>query len=278
MKKILNRFILTLAIVCSGCVSHTIISDNELTDIFHDAYLVNAYINIEKLPVDSLKIYEPIFNKYGYTSDDVKYTIGNFSKRKSARLGDIVERAITRLEARGKELDYEVSILDTIDATAVRRLSRVVARDSIIKLYRLKDTTKMEFTIEGIDVGSYSIEFDYLIDSLDKNVGSYCTALWFEGEALDRNNEPIKRQITTIYLTRGGIKNARRTVKADSAYKRMVIKAVNTLEKSNTPHVTIRDLEVKYTPSAEIATQELFEQMTTINIFSDELLPSQNSL
>ncbi|MFR9567020.1 MAG: DUF4296 domain-containing protein, partial [Rikenellaceae bacterium] len=160
MKKILNRFILTLAIVCSGCVSHTIISDNELTDIFHDAYLVNAYINIEKLPVDSLKIYEPIFNKYGYTSDDVKYTIGNFSKRKSARLGDIVERAITRLEARGKELDYEVSILDTIDATAVRRLSRVVARDSIIKLYRLKDTTKMEFTIEGIDVGSYSIEFD----------------------------------------------------------------------------------------------------------------------
>ena len=90
------------AVLFAACARHKIIPDDKLAQIFHDAFLTNAYIGSEGVKTDSLRIYEPIFARYGYTTDDVHYTIGNFSKRKSARLGDIVERAIEMLEREGK--------------------------------------------------------------------------------------------------------------------------------------------------------------------------------
>ena len=89
-------------LLLGGCARHRIIPDDELALIFHDAFLTNAYLNTENVRPDSLRLYEPIFAHYGYTTEDVHYTIGNFSKRKSARLGDVVEEAIDLLEAEGK--------------------------------------------------------------------------------------------------------------------------------------------------------------------------------
>ena len=92
---------LVLALCGAACAHHTIIPDEKLALIFHDAFLANAYVGGRSLAKDSLNLYEPIFAHYGYTTEDVHYTIGNFSKRKSARLGDVVERAIALLEAEG---------------------------------------------------------------------------------------------------------------------------------------------------------------------------------
>ena len=90
-------------LLLSACARHKIIPDDTLAQIFHDAFLTNAYIGSEGVKTDSLRIYEPIFARYGYTTDDVHYTIGNFSKRKSARLGDVVERAIEMLKRVGMQ-------------------------------------------------------------------------------------------------------------------------------------------------------------------------------
>ena len=99
-----SLFIALFALSTGACKRHTIIPDDELALIFHDAFLVNAYVKREA-KLDSLKVYEPIFARYGYTMADVQYTIGNFSKRKSARLGDVVEQAIVLLEREGKYYD-----------------------------------------------------------------------------------------------------------------------------------------------------------------------------
>lgn len=90
-----------LLLAGAACTRHKIIPDEKLAQIFHDAFLTNAYIGDVRVNIDSLNIYEPIFARYGYTTRDVYYTIGNFSKRKSARLGDVVEMAIDKLEAEG---------------------------------------------------------------------------------------------------------------------------------------------------------------------------------
>ena len=76
MKRVL--FILLAVAICamSGCRKTTIIPDDTLADIFHDAFVVNAYIGEERLRLDTLKIYEPIFERYGYTAEDVVYTEG----------------------------------------------------------------------------------------------------------------------------------------------------------------------------------------------------------
>ena len=78
-----------LLLAGAACTRHKIIPDEKLAQIFHDAFLTNAYIGDVRVNIDSLNIYEPIFARYGYTTRDVYYTIGNFSKRKSARLGDV---------------------------------------------------------------------------------------------------------------------------------------------------------------------------------------------
>ena len=121
-------------LLLSACARHKIIPDDTLAQIFHDAFLTNAYIGSEGVKTDSLRIYEPIFARYGYTTDDVHYTIGNFSKRKSARLGDVVELAIEMLEAEGKYYNREVAILDTIDNVACRSFTRTVYALSLIHI------------------------------------------------------------------------------------------------------------------------------------------------
>ena len=100
MKHFLRSSFCMLAALCAAaCAHHKIIPDEKLALIFHDAFLANAYVGNRNLVKDSLNLYEPIFARYGYTTEDVHYTIGNFSKRKSARLGDVVERAIAMLES-----------------------------------------------------------------------------------------------------------------------------------------------------------------------------------
>lgn len=112
MKRLIRTALAVVTLLCTAaCARHTIIPDDELAQIFHDAFLTNAYIGSQNVRIDSLNIYEPIFARYGYTTEDVQYTIGNFSKRKSARLGDVVELAIDRLEEEGKRYDREVAIL-----------------------------------------------------------------------------------------------------------------------------------------------------------------------
>ena len=129
-----------LLLAGAACTRHKIIPDEKLAQIFHDAFLTNAYIGDERVNIDSLNIYEPIFARYGYTTRDVYYTIGNFSKRKSARLGDVVEMAIEKLETEGKFYDREVAVLDTIDNVARRTFTRTVYADSLIRVGALRDT------------------------------------------------------------------------------------------------------------------------------------------
>ena len=120
-------------LLLSACARHKIIPDDTLAQIFHDAFLTNAYIGSEGVKTDSLRIYEPIFARYGYTTDDVHYTIGNFSKRKSARLGDVVERAIEMLEREGKIYNQEVAVLDTIDNVARRTFTVEVSTAAMMR-------------------------------------------------------------------------------------------------------------------------------------------------
>ena len=105
MKRLIYILVSGLLLACSG---YKIIPDEQLALIFHDAFLSNAYMQHRGMRPDSLNLYEPIFAKYGYTTADVQYTIGNFSKRKSARLSDVVEQAIKLLETEAEHLDRAV--------------------------------------------------------------------------------------------------------------------------------------------------------------------------
>ena len=262
-------------LLLGGCARHRIIPDDELALIFHDAFLTNAYLNTENVRPDSLRLYEPIFAHYGYTTEDVHYTIGNFSKRKSARLGDVVEEAIDLLEAEGKIYNRAVAILDTIDNVALRTFTHPVVSDTLIRVSALRDTSRLSFVID-VEPGSYEVSLKYRIDSLDRNPRGLRSSMWLERRDSTRSNP------YTTTLRRNREESLSRRFTADSTHRRLHIHLLTFGETPQRPSITVRDLKVEFTPPTRDAVERLYEKQLNIRIFADEFfrgaLSPQDSL
>lgn len=273
MRKIVT--ILCAAAALTACHKPKIISDKELAAIFHDAFLSNAYVADSRLRLDSLDVYEPIFARYGYTTEDVQVTIGNFSKRKSARLGDVVEVAIARLEAEGTYLNRETAILDTIDARARRAFSRTLYRDTLVTVYSLRDTVKMHFFVDSLRKGDYEVSFEYNVDSLDKNSGQR-VMMRFEredGVVFPMFNNTLRRRID---------ERVSRKLRNDGSYRRLRVDLAEFVagNKVGRPHMTFRNVTVRFIPDAEDVVDSLYLQTINLGVFNHDLsaLPATDSV
>lgn len=257
-------------LLAASCSRHTIIPDKELARIFHDAFLTNAYIGNGNLRIDSLNVYEPIFARYGYTTADVQYTIGNFSKRKSARLGDVVEAAIKQLEAEGKYYDKEVAVLDTIDNVARRLFTRTIHADSLIRVRSLRDTARLRFNFDDLQPGEYNLSMKYRVDSLDKNNGLKAST-WLVKRDSTRSN------VYTFTLRRDRTENFSRRFTVDSTIRGLRLDFFDFKEKPQRPSVTLSDFEIRYTPQTQAAVESLYMKQLDIRIFADEFLRAAKS-
>ena len=266
MNKLLRHAVCgLLALGALSCARHTIIPDSELALIFRDAFLANAYISNENIRTDSLRIYEPIFARYGYTTEDVYYTIGNFSKRKSARLGDVVERAIDLLEAEGKVYNREVAILDTIDNVAQRTFTHTVYADSLIRVGALRDTARLRIAVD-VQPGEYELRLKYLVDSLDRNEKGVRGVVWLE------NRDGRRSSVYSTTLRRNRTENFTRRFTVDTTHRRLHLDFLDFREKPLRPSVTVTGLEIDYIPSTSVAVDSLYQQQLDLRIFADEFL------
>ncbi len=270
MKKILLSLLLALTFLAPSCIRRTVIPDDELALIFRDAFLVNAYVLNAKFDIDTLQIYQPIFDKYGYTSDDVSYTVGSFSKRKSARLSDVVEQSIKLLEAQADVYSHETMILDSIEARALRYTTKDFYYNERVEFYSMRDTSKLEIILEDLTPGSYRVTFDYLVDSLDNNVGSYRAMNWVVKPGTEE-----KRGLSSTFLRKGREGNYVRTLELDTLTSKVILLLADSYEAKRTPHVTFNDIRVSYTPPVDIAVDKLFKDKLDIRIFADDLFDLQ---
>ncbi len=268
MKRTLILWLLCLPalLLSGGCKHHTIIPDDELALIFHDVFLTNSLLQSTDARRDSLLVYEPIFDRYGYTAEDVRYTIGNFSKRKSARLGDVVELAIARLESEGLELNRIVAGLDTVNNVARRTSERIIRHDSLICITSLKDTARLRIVLDSVRPGDYRIRARYEVDSLDRNP-SLRLQLWMERKAGGQTG------LYTLQYRREREESFDRTLTADSSIRRIVCNFWHPQRGARKqPHLTLRDLKISYMlPTAE-AVDSLYERQLDIRIFADDFL------
>ena len=256
-----------------SCTQKRIIPDDTLADIFHDAFVVNAYIGEERVNLDSLQIYEPIFNRYGYTSEDVVHTVGNFSRRKSARLGSVVEAAISRLEQESKIYAGKVVILDTIKSVAVRTFTRVIYRDSLIKSNKRADSVNMRVIVTPVTKGEYTINYSYKCNGdLEKHPRK--AEFYFENEDGHRHG------YTSVSMHMFGTVN--RTLVANDSDVRLVMK-LGEFEKKSKNHpkdhsITIRNLKVTRKLREKDALDSLFKHYVDVKIFSNEFLYKKDSV
>lgn len=108
MKNIL--LIITLCFVSLSCSRTDLIPRSELAAIYADMYLLDQFI-ARKHPLrkaaDTLAVYEPIFNRYGYTFEDYDKSVNKYLKDPE-RFIKIYEEVEEILNNRVKELDIMI--------------------------------------------------------------------------------------------------------------------------------------------------------------------------
>lgn len=101
--------ILTAVLLClSSCRDRKdIIPKGTMSKIYYDIYMtdeaVDANYGLRRM-ADTMRIYEPIFNKYGYTTEDYNRSV-NFYLGRPDKFEDVFEDTKTMLEKRKAELN-----------------------------------------------------------------------------------------------------------------------------------------------------------------------------
>lgn len=265
MKKLLLFIILLGGIISCGGNANKTIPISDMEKITTEMFLVNAYCDLKSIAMkDSIDVYEPIFNKYGYTSTDMLHTIKELTKRKSVRYSDILDAVIKNIDDEFKRLNAIIINQDTIDTRILRYYTRnVYAFDSVV-VTKMKDTADLRLTIPLEDSGDYAVTFKYFIDSLDKN-----RSIVYKYGVLDTANN--YRSLATRHMTK--LEDRVETFKLpniedkDSAL--VLHLAVYAVTSTFDPHVRIDSIRVDYTPSLELAKDSFIRDMINIQELFD---------
>lgn len=264
---IVKVFVAALVVLGIGCSGPRVIPDDILVKIFHDAYVANAYMEECRIRQDSLLIYEPIFQRYGYTMEDLQYTITNFTERKSAMLSDLMGEVNRMLDAESRLEAKRMIVLDTIDNIAKRQYTRTIYADTLIRAKRLRDSSKLRITIEDIIPGEYNISFDYHIDTLDENRNSRIEVMFIDSEG-----EQKARHTMMMSRYRDGKYTHKMT--ADTAIRKLYVNIFYhpSNEEAKTPDITVRNFKVVRHLPTEVCVDSLYLEQLDIRIFNHDLM------
>ena len=256
-------FAAAMLLMGMGCQQTREIPDEDLIKIFHDAYLANAYMGEKCISEDSLFLYEPIFERYGYSVEDMQNTLKTFSKRKSALLSDLMVEVSKQLEQESKIEGRKIVVLDTIDNVAKRRYTRTVYEDTLILAKRLRDTNKLRISIKDLTTGEYAISFNYFIDTLDENRNSRVEVYALAGDTL----ETLRH---TMMLSRYREGNYSRKLHIDSTHTEIYINMYYhpQNEESMLPDIKITNFKVVRTLPTEASVDSLYRKQLNLRLFN----------
>lgn len=243
-----------LAAAVAGCSRHRVIPDEELALIFRDIYVANAYADTWVAGNDSISPYAPILERYGYTPRDVQYTIGNFSKRKSARISDVVDAAIELLDDEYEYYSQRVSVRKHIEEMAREMFSRKIITDSAITVSRIADTSRLRLAIP-VEPGEYRVALRYCIDSTDLNDRIRLNMAM-------RNSRGELHGLNTVSMLRRRTERYERALHADTSDRELVMHLGNyATDRKDTkikkPSIRVDSLQVTYYPPTAQALDSL---------------------
>lgn len=266
MKKALKYLALLPFLGAVACGGPKVIPEDTLSDVLLDIFLVNAYSgNLSGMNYDSIDIYEPILNDYGYTSRDFTHTLANFTKRKSARLSQVIDASNDKLDKMLASLNRQIEKEDYIDSLAWALTMKTVYTDSLIQVRKMADTARLRIRIP-VEEGIYKISYNYLQDTTDKNNG-----LQNRHSIIDRRGR--QQENTTQRIVRGReIKDyqTKLTVGAEADSLELLLGGYRESHKE-TPHYTVDSLYVVWMPPKEQARREYLKQFIDTRVFIDSV-------
>ena len=102
--------------MAAACQGPRVIPKDTLTDIFVDMFLADQMVRDENIPpvrMDTLLVYEAVFEKYGYDTDDYLYTLRK-SLRDPERFAKVLEEVANRLEVEVEDLNEIIERQNTL--------------------------------------------------------------------------------------------------------------------------------------------------------------------
>ena len=167
------------------------------------------------------------------------------------------------LEEEGLRYEHEVAVLDTIDNVARRTFTRTVLADSLVRVRSLRDTARLHIRLDSLLPGEYNLTVNYLVDSLDRNPG-------LRGSAWLIRTDGSRTSSYTFTMRRNKEERFTRRYTADSTTRELHLNLFLPREGAKRPSVTLRDLEIRYTPPTRQAVESLYLRQLDIRIFADE--------
>ena len=147
MKRFLHIVLVLLA--AAACQGPRVIPKDTLTDIYVDMFLADQQVREEgksSKQMDTLLVYEAVFNKYGYNTDDYQNSVRHYL-RDPERFAKIFEEVTTRLSAEVSALD---KIIEYNDRLASKRGQK----------YPLVDSLLAPFSKDAVFLGLARVERD----------------------------------------------------------------------------------------------------------------------
>ena len=114
MKRFLH--IVLVLLVAAACRGPRVIPKDTLTDIYVDMLMADQYVreeNIQRKQLDTSLVYEAVFNKYGYDTDDYLNSV-RFYLKDPERFAKIFEDVAKRLEGEVNALDKIIEHQDWV--------------------------------------------------------------------------------------------------------------------------------------------------------------------
>ena len=147
MKRFLHIvLVLLLAVACRG---PRVIPKDTMTDIYTDMFLADQMVRDADIPraqMDTMLLYEAVFEKYGYDTEDYLYSLRYYLKDPE-RFGKVFENVAKRLEG-------EVEALKKI----VELRNRIASKREAD--YPLVDSLLSPFSKESVFLGLARVERD----------------------------------------------------------------------------------------------------------------------
>ena len=147
MKRFLH--IVLVLLVAVACRGPRVIPKDTMTDIYTDMFLADQMVRDADIPraqMDTMLLYEAVFEKYGYDTEDYLYSLRYYLKDPE-RFGKVFENVAKRLEG---EVDALKKIVELRNRIASKRDAD----------YPLVDSLLTPFSKESVFVGLARVERD----------------------------------------------------------------------------------------------------------------------
>ena len=118
----------------AACRGPRVIPRDTLTDIYFDMFMVDQQIRengSSSAMLDTLLVYEPVFEKYGYDTDDYLHSV-RFYLKDPERFAKVFEDVSKRLEAEAKSLEPLIELRRQV---AEHKVTGSPRTDSVLALF-----------------------------------------------------------------------------------------------------------------------------------------------